>query len=308
MHSSPILDTDILGYRVAHSTFDDYYGTNWGQSFFGRYLLRVELDTPSAAVFADAVNYGSSNNTAQLTAYDTNGQELGKSYQHISTFGTPVRIEYTAAGMSIKYFTVSNYVSSIFGFQIDRVGTGRLEDANFDGDSIVGVEDINLLLGLGDLTAGVSVSPGINDLFDLNGDGVLNQGDLNQWLADAAVLNNLATPYKRGDADLDGVVDVSDFNRWNASKFTSVGRWDAGDFDGNGVTEVSDFNLWNTNKFTSSLAAAPVPEPTCFALFHAAFWTAVILHRFPSRGRDGHAATTPMGVHPRWPRLNRQRA
>ncbi len=77
-----------------------------------------------------------------------------------------------------------------------------------------------------------------------------------------------------GDATLDTVTDVRDFNVWNTNKFTSGTDWIAGDFDGNGVTDVRDFNIWNTNKFTSVGFAAPVPagpvsEPTTLMLLAA---------------------------------------
>ncbi len=74
-----------------------------------------------------------------------------------------------------------------------------------------------------------------------------------------------------GDATMDTVTDVRDFNVWNTNKFTSGTDWQSGDFDGNGVTDVRDFNVWNTSKFTSAGAAAPaaggqVPEPGTLAL------------------------------------------
>ncbi|MEM7311653.1 MAG: sulfatase-like hydrolase/transferase [Planctomycetota bacterium] len=67
-----------------------------------------------------------------------------------------------------------------------------------------------------------------------------------------------------GDANLDGVVDISDFNIWNANKFTAGGTWESGDFNGDGVTDTSDFNIWNANKFTS--LARTVPEPSACGL------------------------------------------
>ena len=74
-----------------------------------------------------------------------------------------------------------------------------------------------------------------------------------------------------GDADLNTVTDVRDFNVWNTNKFTTGTDWASGDFDGNGVTDVRDFNVWNTAKFTSVAGAAPVtggqvPEPGTLAL------------------------------------------
>ena len=70
-----------------------------------------------------------------------------------------------------------------------------------------------------------------------------------------------------GDANLDGYVDVSDFNIWNANKFTSDGSWGEGDFNSDGMVDVSDFNIWNSNKFTSAgwgepQSPLPVPEPS----------------------------------------------
>ncbi|MEM7316345.1 MAG: hypothetical protein AAF497_24700, partial [Planctomycetota bacterium] len=52
-----------------------------------------------------------------------------------------------------------------------------------------------------------------------------------------------------GDANLDGAVDVSDFNLWNSNKFQPGVGWAQGDFNGDGVGDVSDFNIWNVNKF-----------------------------------------------------------
>ncbi len=122
------------------------------------------------------------------------------------------------------------------------------------------------MLAEGPIAPGVAVTPGVNDQFDLTGDGLINNEDAGQWLADAASENGLGGPYKIGDANLDGVVDVSDYNLWNTGKFTSTLFWDVGDFNGDGVADVSDYNLWNTTKFTSSDGAAAVPEPTSWTL------------------------------------------
>ncbi|MEM7312967.1 MAG: hypothetical protein AAF497_07425, partial [Planctomycetota bacterium] len=66
-----------------------------------------------------------------------------------------------------------------------------------------------------------------------------------------------------GDANGDKLVDVSDFNIWNANKFTLGGDWTNGDFNDDGAIDVADFNLWNANKFTAfEPEPAPVPEPS----------------------------------------------
>ncbi|MEM7315482.1 MAG: PEP-CTERM sorting domain-containing protein, partial [Planctomycetota bacterium] len=106
--------------------------------------------------------------------------------------------------------------------------------------------------------------------FDINGDGTVDVMDVtdpeNGWLAQAGeFFANLpvtgGNPYLVGDANLDGVVDVSDFNVFNENKFTETGLWSLGDFNADNFTDVADFNAWNGNKFTSSSTPAAVPEP-----------------------------------------------
>ena len=87
--------------------------------------------------------------------------------------------------------------------------------------------------------------------------------DRDAWLAAAGAANlSSGGSYLLGDANLDGAVDVSDFNLWNGHKFTNAAAWCRGDFNADGSVDVSDFNLWNGNKFTNADAApVAVPEP-----------------------------------------------
>ena len=109
----------------------------------------------------------------------------------------------------------------------------------------------------------------------LLGTGILSgewMDDTPRWFIDIATnsgagifISQVSEPYP-GDANLDGVTDLSDFNIWNANKFTSDADWTTGDFDGDGTTDLSDFNIWNAHKFTvaqGGAAPAPteVPEP-----------------------------------------------
>ena len=60
--------------------------------------------------------------------------------------------------------------------------------------------------------------------FDLTGDGLVDRADLAKWLDDAPDVNGIAIErYLFGDANLDRFVDASDFNDWNANKFTAQG-------------------------------------------------------------------------------------
>ena len=128
-------------------------------------------------------------------------------------------------------------------------------DADFNGDNAFDCQDVDSLVA--------EIVNGTNrPQFDLSDDGIVDQADLTEWLVQAGAANlPSGGSYKRGDANLDGSVDVTDFNVWNSNKFTNVSAWCSGDFDANGAVDVSDFNMWNDNKFTSADSLAAVPEP-----------------------------------------------
>ena len=142
---------------------------------------------------------------------------------------------------------------------------------DFDDNGECSVTDLDTMLSEGPLAEGILVDAD-NAAFDLNGDGVLDQQDVEKWLADAADANGFSQPYFFGDADLDGFVDVGDFNAWNTSRFSGSTNWSDGDFNLDGVVDGSDFNLWNQNKFSATGRFAPVgvPEPNAATLLFAA--------------------------------------
>ncbi|MEM7314120.1 MAG: PQQ-dependent sugar dehydrogenase [Planctomycetota bacterium] len=99
-------------------------------------------------------------------------------------------------------------------------------------------------------------------VYDLTGDGRVNGDDLDQWLVEAGEARfGPGRSYLVGDANLDGAVDTSDFNIWNANKFMPTPEWCSADFNASGEVDVSDFNLWNVHKFQLSDSSA-VPEPS----------------------------------------------
>ncbi|MEM8678837.1 MAG: chondroitinase-B domain-containing protein [Planctomycetota bacterium] len=128
-------------------------------------------------------------------------------------------------------------------------------DADFNNDGFMDCLDVDALVA--------EIAAGGNTLdFDLTGDGVIDQEDLTQWLADAGAANlNSQNSYLLGDANLDGTVDGQDFIAWNNHKFQSQAAWCAGDFNADGVVDGLDFVTWNSNKFQSADHAV-VPEPT----------------------------------------------
>ena len=142
---------------------------------------------------------------------------------------------------------------------IEYVSSGV--NGDFNGDLNWDCADIDALVA--EVVAGTN-----NAAFDMNGDGEVNVQDITGaggWLEVGGANNPDQTggnPFLVGDANLNGSVDVSDFNVWNMNKFTNTAEWCAGDFNADGSVDVSDFNLWNMAKFQSSDVAA-VPEPSC---------------------------------------------
>ena len=150
-------------------------------------------------------------------------------------------------------FAVFDNVRVFDGFLTDGVS------GDFDGDSDYDCDDIDALVA--EIAAGSDDSA-----FDLTGDGSVNGDDLAEWRAEAGAVNlDSGAPYLEGDANLDGSVDVGDFNIWNGSKFTSTAAWCSGDFNADGSVDVGDFNIWNGNKFNSA-DVATVPEPQALSL------------------------------------------
>ncbi len=152
-----------------------------------------------------------------------------------------------------KIFAFSAEASSLTRLIIN--GTAAAVDADFNNDSVIDCADVDALVA--QIVAGDNLAA-----FDLDGNGSVDQADLTQWLADAGAANLPSqNPYLPGDANLDGSVDVSDFNIWNSNKLNNVAAWCAGDFTADGSIDVSDFNVWNSNKLMSSGRPGVVPEP-----------------------------------------------
>ena len=167
--------------------------------------------------------------------------------------------------------TLDQFPNDEFAFGFTSEGTWLTQlildfsdvDADFNNDQLLDCLDVDALVA--------EISSGTNaPSFDLTGDSLVDQSDLSAWLADAGAANlPSGNPYLAGDANLDGNVDVPDFNSWNSNKFTANPAWCGGDFNADGVVDVADFNQWNGNKFTASAAANVVPEPTSWLLILA---------------------------------------
>jgi hypothetical protein len=126
---------------------------------------------------------------------------------------------------------------------------------DFNDDMLLNCLDVDALVA-------EIATAGMGAEFDLNGDMVVDTGDLDLWLMEAGEFN-VGGAYLPGDANLDGTVDGQDFIVWNMNKFTNTAAWCSGDFTADGTVDGQDFIQWNTHKFMSSDVsfAAAVPEP-----------------------------------------------
>jgi hypothetical protein len=167
-------------------------------------------------------------------------------------------------GQLHRYYTATNTYAIYNGphatiFENGGLGITEVPElqGDFNGDGNYDCSDIDQLI--------VEVVAGRNDfMFDLNGDALVDANDVSEWLALGGALElNSGNPFLVGDANLDGNVDISDFNIWNANKFTLNASWCHGDFNPDGIVDISDFNVWNANKFQSADAAV-VPEPELY--------------------------------------------
>lgn len=166
----------------------------------------------------------------------------------------------------------------------DDIGLSTTSVADFDHDDALGCRDVDALVA--------EIAGGGNDLqFDLDGDGEVSRGDLIRWLEEAGNVNlPSGNSYLLGDANLDGVVDGSDFGIWNSNKFTSTPAWCKGDFNADGAVDGSDFGIWNAQKFTSAdHANRVVPEPGSITALLIGF---AVSRRAVLRGMRGRRFTS----------------
>ena len=170
-----------------------------------------------------------------------------------------------------QWISISDDARAVIGNGINSGGQSEGWIAYLDPLDIVGdfnrggeldVSDIDLLTA--------QVIAGANDsVFDLTADAVVNNADLDQWLADAAIANGFAAPYLLGDANLDGTVNALDLNKLGQSWLASPNAWQWGDFNADGIVDGGDLNELAQNWLMSISTAASterVPEPSGICL------------------------------------------
>ena len=103
---------------------------------------------------------------------------------------------------------------------LSRNESSHAAAGDFNADGNLDGADVDLLV------ARIARSD-TNLLFDLTGDGRIDTADLELWRALGGAENlPSGNPYLPGDANLDGLVDGSDFAAWNANRFYQSRRVD----------------------------------------------------------------------------------
>ena len=169
----------------------------------------------------------------------------------------------TVGGTGVVRLAGADVASRVATLDMTGAGTGRLDLTDtamvidYTGESPLAV--IQLLVtsgynggvwnGPGILTtSGPGYAIGFAEASDLSAVPVVFQP------ADSTSILLRGTRY--GDANLDGVVNLDDFNRFAAS-FGTGDAWHEGDFNYDGVSNLDDFNLFAAN-FGQSAAGANV--------------------------------------------------
>ena len=237
---------DLWIYLDRTATFGDTSkvtsGVVWGSDQSGAGRVASVVSATGGEAWADATDF-----------VDTSGLGAGQTIQLIY----PGDIPNASSGWTVDEANLGVFACG---------GLGDL-DGDFDGNGLYEEADIDALVAA---VAGGSTAC----QFDLDGNGTIEFADVQAWLAEAgAVLNANGNPILQGDANLDGVVDGTDFIRWNGAKFTAAAAWSMGDFTADGFVDGQDFIVWNTFKFQASDVA--VPEPGTAALC----WCGLLLLR-----------------------------
>lgn len=148
---------------------------------------------------------------------------------------------------------------------------------DFNSDLAIDGVDIDALMN--EVAAGTN-----NTSFDLNSDGVVDDGDRDAWLAIAGPANGFTGPLLIGDSNLDGTIDAADLNaialRWQ----TDNADWTKGNYSG-ANNDAGDLNAMALNwqqtvsPAVAASATQAVPEPSSHFLLVVCSLFTLGIHR-----------------------------
>lgn len=131
--------------------------------------------------------------------------------------------------------------------------TATLASGDFNYDMSYSLSDIDALAD--GIVNGTSKAE-----YDVNGDAMIDPGDVKTWRINAGKENRPSeAAYRAGDANLDGKVDQDDIDIWSANENMLTSDWSRGDFNSDGIVNDLDLNIlqWSIQH---------VPEPNTLAL------------------------------------------
>ncbi|WP_432798033.1 PEP-CTERM sorting domain-containing protein [Poriferisphaera sp. WC338] len=250
--------------KVIVREVDSYNDAN-GQIDFGAWQAPVTVDTTGVSDDDTAITdgrwtaYDPTTNTVYFYDTDNSGAGNGGSFAH----------DWYALDLTTGNITVAeldaDVSNGLFG-NGDQVEFFRLAAAiagDFDNNGLLNDADIDMLFA--------AINGGsVDTQFDVDSSGTLDTADATHWIE---VLKGT----KRGDANLNGEIDLLDFDKLSAAFNTNAG-WEDGDFNGDGTVDLLDFDLLSGNfgfgtggATIEELAAlqafaGTVPEPASLAL------------------------------------------
>ncbi len=147
-----------------------------------------------------------------------------------------------------------------------------MASADFNGDEAIDCADMDLLYS--ELRSG-----GNDETYDLNGDMLVDDGDVSSFLQEAADARGFANAILPGDADFNGRIDAGDLNKVGLNWLRAdVASWCEGDFNHDELVNAADLNdiglNWLSDVTVPAAASdAAVPEPSaCVLLAFAGLW------------------------------------
>jgi len=132
---------------------------------------------------------------------------------------------------------------------------------DFDGSGRVDGEDIDLLYDK------IYRSMWFDPMYDLNGDGDATAADMDIMVSDLVQLSNGMAGTVYGDCNLDGAVNLDDFQALKSNFASDFAGWAEGNYDGDSDVDMDDFVL--LSKGFGYTSATSVPEPTTALLLAA---------------------------------------
>jgi hypothetical protein len=260
---------EVYNQNQVWNAFESATGRDYAWDLFGYHFYISQGSLLSSSQLNNYFNAVRNTQAANGDASDISVTEWG--WQTVGTNTQELQRDNMATGydlMESKPYIESTYwyqwldepagnwgVNSISG--VPKLSHAEFTDRNafiptipgdFNGDSFVTATDIDLLFAHFN-----------NPSYDLTGDGAANNLDVIYL-----VRTILGTEY--GDADLDGDVDLQDYNRLALGYGTNAG-WAGGDFSGNGIVNNSDYLTLKTYfGFKAPSQSLPIPEPTSAAI------------------------------------------